>query len=139
MEYKRFSDVIAVRIDRGEEILEQVAAVAQREKVLFAGVQALGAVDDFTVGAYDLAERQYRSNRFCGVYEIVSLTGTVGKKDGAPYLHLHMSAADETGRVVGGHLNRARVSVTCELLLLLIDGEVGRETDKEIGIPLWRF
>ena len=43
MDYKRFDDTILVRMDRGEEILEQVKAVALKEQVTLASVQALGA------------------------------------------------------------------------------------------------
>ena len=139
MEYRRFGDTIAVRIDRGEEILEQVREVAQREQIVFAGVQALGATDDFTVGVFLPSEKRYVPNHFSGAYEIVSLTGTIGVKDGAPYLHLHMSAGDADGQVVGGHLNAARVSVTCEMLIRVIDGAVGRRMDDAIGINLWNF
>lgn len=139
MEYKRFSDAIAVRIDRGEEIIEQVTAVAKQEQIRFAGVEALGATDDFTVGAFHPAEQRYQSNRFCGDFEIVSLVGTITEKDGAPYLHLHLCAADDTGRAVGGHLNRARVSVTCEMVIRPIDGTVGRKLNPEIGINLMAF
>ena len=139
MEYKRFSDAIVVRIDRGEEITEQITAVAKQEGVLLASVEALGATDDFTVGAYHPAEKRYQSNRFCGDFEIVSLIGTITQKDGAPYLHLHMSAADDTGRTVGGHLNSARVSVTCEMVIRPIDGTVDRRMNPEIGINLMRF
>ena len=139
MEYKRFSDAIVVRIDRGEEVLEQVTAVARREGIALASVEALGATDDFTVGAYHPGEKRYQSNRFCGDYEIVSLTGTITQKDGAPYLHLHMCAADDTGRAVGGHLNAARVSVTCELVIRPINGAVDRRLNPEIGINLMGF
>lgn len=57
MDYKRFDDTILVRMDRGEEILEQVKAVALKEHVALASVQALGAINDFTVGVYNVAER----------------------------------------------------------------------------------
>ena len=57
MDYKRFDDTILVRMDRGEEILEQVKAVALKEQVTLASVQALGAINDFTVGVYNVAER----------------------------------------------------------------------------------
>lgn len=139
MEYRRFKDTLVVRIDRGEEILSCVRAVAEREQIELAGVEALGAVDDFTVGVYLVSEKRYVPNRFTGAYEIVSLTGTIGTKDGAPYLHLHLSAGDENGRVVGGHLTEARVSVTCEMIIRLIDGAVDRQPDAETGIHLWKF
>ena len=129
MEYRRFTkfgDVLLVRMDPGEEIVEQVRAVAALEGVKLASVEALGAVNDFTVGLFDTATKEYRSNRFQGAYEIVSLTGTVTTKDGAFYQHLHMSAADAQGRVFGGHLNAAVVSATCEMVIRVIPGRVGK-------------
>ena len=62
MDYKRFDDTILVRMDRGEEILEQVKAVALKEQVTLASVQALGAINDFTVGVYNVAEKKYYAN-----------------------------------------------------------------------------
>ena len=50
-----------------------------------------------------------------------------------------MTASDITGRVVGGHLNRARISVTCELVITVTDGTVDRFLDESIGINLYRF
>ena len=50
MEYRRFDDTLIIRIDKNEEITEQIRLVAERENIRLASVQALGAVDDFTVG-----------------------------------------------------------------------------------------
>ena len=50
MEYRRFDSTYLVRIDRGEEIVEQVCRFAQAEGIRLASIQALGAVGDFTVG-----------------------------------------------------------------------------------------
>lgn len=139
MEYRRFGDTIVARLDRGEEILEQVERIARQEKLQLASVQALGAVDSFTVGVYDTQKKAYRANHFEGSYEIVSLTGTVDTMQGAFYCHLHMSAGNAEGAVFGGHLNTARVSATCELLLREIPGRVDRERDASIGLNLWHF
>lgn len=50
MEYRRFEQVCVIRLDPGEDIVEQVRSVAEREQIHLAAVQGLGAVDDFTVG-----------------------------------------------------------------------------------------
>lgn len=139
MEYKRFDNTVIVRIDRGEEILEQLAVVAQKENIKLASVQALGATDSFTVGVYDTESKQYHSNEFNGAYEIVSLIGTVNTMNGEFYSHLHMSAGNEKGEVFGGHLNRARVSATCELVITVINGTVDRFRDEKIGLNLFDF
>ena len=71
-----------------------------------ASINALGAINDFTVGVYKIYEKKYYSNSFKGYYEITSLTGTISTMDGEYYAHLHMSAGNEKGEVFGGHLNR---------------------------------
>lgn len=139
MEYRRFDNTIVARIDRGEEVLEQVETIAQAEQIKLASVQALGAVGAFTVGVFHTAEKQYHANTFTGDFEIVSLTGTINTMDGAFYAHLHMSAGNERGEVFGGHLNRAVVSATCEMVITLIDGRVDRFHSEEIGLNLFRF
>ncbi len=139
MDYRRFGDTVVMRIDRGEEILSRLRAMAERENILLASVRALGAVGDFTVGVFRTGEKKYFANRFTGDYEIVSLTGTISTMDGAYYAHLHMSAGDEQGHVVGGHLNEAIVSATCEMVVEIIDGRADRAFDPDVGLNLFKF
>ena len=139
MEYRRFGNTIVARIDRGEEILAAVREIARTEHIQLASVSALGATNDFTVGVYNVDEKQYHANDFKGNFEIVSLTGTINTMDGEFYTHLHMSAGDEKGQVFGGHLNRAVVSAVCEMVITVIDGVVDRRFSEEIGLNLFRF
>ena len=139
MEYRRFGNTILARIDRGEEILAAVREIAGAEHIQLASVSALGATNDFTVGVYNVDEKQYHANDFKGNFEIVSLTGTINTMDGEFYAHLHMSAGDEKGQVFGGHLNRAVVSAVCEMVITVIDGVVDRRFSEEIGLNLFRF
>ena len=104
-----------------------------------AAVQALGATNSFTVGVYDVAEKQYHANTFSGSFEIVSLTGTINTMNGAFYTHLHMSAGNDKGEVFGGHLNRAVVSATCEMVVDVLDGTVDRQYDPITGLNLFKF
>ena len=65
-------------------------------------------------------------------YEIVSLTGTVSP-DGS---HMHVSLADEDGRVIGGHMcNGCLVNTTAEVVLVSLDEEYrfSREYDDSTG------
>ena len=139
MDYRKFGDTLLVRIDRGEEILEQVKALALKENITLASVQALGAVGEFTVGVYNVDEKKYYANSFEGSYEIVSLTGTIDTMNGEFYTHLHLSAGNDKGEVFGGHLNRAVVSATCEMVVRLIDGKIDRKYDDVTGLNLFKF
>ena len=139
MEYRRFEQTCIVRLDPGEEILEQIKVLSLREHIRLASVQGLGAVNDFTVGVFDTVTKEYHANHFQGSYEIVSLTGTVNTMDGEFYCHLHMSAGDGQGHVMGGHLNRGVVSATAELVVTVLPGSVDRAFSQEIGLNLFRF
>lgn len=85
MEYRKFDNIIIARIDKGEEILEQLKAIAITENIKLASINALGAINDFTVGVYKTDEKKYYSNSFKGYYEITSLTGTINTMDGEYY------------------------------------------------------
>lgn len=139
MKYKRFDKTIVVRIDRGEEILDKIRELAIAENIKLASVTALGATNDFTVGVFNTAEKKYYANEFTGAFEIVSLTGTINTMDGQFYTHIHMSAGNDKGEVFGGHLNRAVVSATCEMIVTVIDGEVDRYRDDDVGLNLFKL
>ncbi len=65
-------------------------------------------------------------------YEIVSLTGTVSR-DG---VHMHISLADEEGKVIGGHMAYGcLVNTTAEIVLVSLDEEFSftREYDESTG------
>ncbi|MCD7728572.1 MAG: DNA-binding protein [Clostridia bacterium] len=139
MEYKRFNNTIYLRVDKGEEVLSQLKNVCKAENITLAYVSAIGATGDFTVGVFKTDEKKYYANSFKGDYEIVSLTGTVTTKDGAFYAHLHMSAGGADGKVFGGHLNRAVISATCEMVIFITDGTVDRQFSEEVGLNLFKF
>ena len=139
MKYKRFGNTIVARIDRGEEILDKIRELALSENIKLASVSALGATNDFTVGVFNTAEKKYYSNEFKGAFEIVSLTGTINTMDGPFYTHIHMSAGNDKGEVFGGHLNRAMVSATCEMVVTVIDGEIDRYADPDVGLNLLKL
>ena len=92
-------------------VYTQVSNVGLR----LAGFSASEADDDASATSCPLTFTS--KYRFFGPehhFEIVSLSGSICGDGG---LHLHMSMADNEGRVVGGHLKYARVWTTAELLL----------------------
>ena len=139
MEYRKFQNKIIVRMDKGEEILEKVREVAEKEKIKLADISALGAVSEFTVGVFDTEAKEYNANEFKGSFEIVSLTGTINTMNDEFYCHLHMSAGNEKGQVFGGHLNKAIISATCEMVITLIEGRVDRRFEEKVGLNLFQF
>lgn len=139
MKYQRFEQTIIVRMDKGEDIVEQVKNVALKEKIKLASISALGAINEFTVGVFKTKEKKYYANEFKGDFEIVSLTGTINTMNDEYYSHMHLSAGNDQRQVFGGHLNKAIVSATCEMVIQIINGEVDRYFDEEVGLNLLKL
>ena len=139
MEYKRYQNVIALRLDKGDDITESVYKVAEIENIRFAKVSGIGATDNFTVGVFDIAKKEYEKYDFCSNHEINTLTGNITEKDGKPYIHLHITATGKGCKVVGGHLIKGIISLTGEIIITVFDGKVSREFDETLGINRWNF
>lgn len=136
MKYKRFGEDIVARLEVGEEVIASLSDIAEREGVTFAEVSGIGAADEIAVSVYDVKAKKYFDNEFREPMEITSLLGTVSEKDGEPYIHIHATAGRADGAVIGGHLKRAVISATCELVLHTVYGRVPRFYDERTGLNL---
>ena len=132
MEYIRCGNTYVVRMDRGEEVMAKLTELAEKEQIRLAHLYGLGASDHLTMGCYDVAQQKYHVKDLDGAFEITNLTGNMTRKDGKPYLHVHITVADESQNAFGGHLNACVISGTCELFVTVLDGNVGRKSD-DIG------
>ncbi len=139
MEYRHFGDSYIVRMDRGEEILSALKTFCEKEDIRLAQVDALGAVDRAVVSVYDVPTKTFFKKEFNEPMEISSLCGTVSRKEGEVYLHLHVTVCDKDLLAHGGHANELRVSATCEMVVRTIPGEVGRMLNEDIGLNMFKF
>ena len=140
MEYRKFSQGYVLRLDPGEEIVASLIRLVEQEQVQLGSVTAIGAANDVTIGIFSTQEKQYHARRYQGDYEISALVGNVTRKEGEPYLHLHITIGNPvTGEVHAGHLTSATLSATLELFLQVWDGQVGRKFSDQVGLNLFRF
>ena len=140
MEYRKFSQGYVLRLDPGEELVASLIRLVEQEQVQLGSVTAIGAANDVTIGIFSTQEKQYHARRYQGDYEISALVGNVTRKEGEPYLHLHITIGNPvTGEVHAGHLTSATISATLELFLQVWDGQVGREFSDQVGLNLFRF
>ncbi|MBR5959653.1 MAG: DNA-binding protein [Clostridia bacterium] len=139
MDYRRFGNTYLVRMDVGEEIIEQLKSLCRSENVRLAQVDAIGAVRQAVIGVYDLEEQAYHREDLEGFMEIAGLQGSVTRMNGEVYPHLHVTLAGQDNKVHAGHVIGLIVGATCEMFVRVLDGEVSRERDEEIGINTIRF
>ena len=136
MQYKKYGDTYAVRIDLNEEIMQSLKALCEKEDIHLAQVDAIGAANRAVIGVYDLEKQAYHREELNGFMEITSLSGNVTRMNGEVYLHLHGTLADQNHAVHGGHIIELTVGATCEMFVRVLAGEATRVKDQALGINL---
>ena len=139
MEYRKFNNSYVVRINKGEEIVEKLKELCEKEDIKVAEITGLGASNLVEIGVFNVNTKEYNTKIFEGMFEITSLIGNATRKDGEVYLHIHINFGDEEGLVKGGHLVRSIISATSEIVVRRINGKVGRKLSNEIGLNLLEF
>lgn len=109
--------MIVDRFETGDDILERINDLVRQQQVSAGSFTALGAVEKATVG-YFTGNGNYSNISLQGPLEILSCVGNVSLKEGAPFVHAHITLADKEGRAYGGHLMPGcKVGATFELTL----------------------
>ena len=130
---------VVARLPHGGDLLEEIAAVAEGEGMLMAELRGIGALQRARLAFYDQAEQRYGEFAIEDPVELVSLMGTVTRRDGAPAVHAHATLAGHDGACKGGHVAAGCAVFACELVLQELIGEpLEREFDEQTGLPLWR-
>lgn len=139
MDYRRFENNIVLRLEIGEEVIESIKELCIKEKIKAGLISGLGASNHIVIGLFKPLEKKYYSTTFEDDYEITNLTGNISVMNDEPYLHVHGTFANITGNCIGGHLNKAVISATAEIVINIIDGDINRKFDEAIGLNLIEF
>ncbi len=138
MEYKKIdNNHYVVRIEKGEEILEQLTLLCEKENILTGEITGIGASNKVEIGLFNTITKEYKTTVKEGMFEITSLVGNISRKDGNVYLHCHINFSDESLNVMGGHLVKCYISATGEIIITVLHGNVERRFDSEIGLNLF--
>ena len=136
MGYKRIGNKIIFRLEMDEGLMESTQRIATVENVKLASVNGIGACSKIEMGYIDLSIKEYVFKTFEGNLEILQATGNITLKDGEPFPHIHISVANEECKAFGGHLNEAIISATFEGIMQIMDHEINREFNEDLGLAL---
>ncbi len=135
-----WNDRFILSIDNHQEIMEALAHFCAKMKITAGSITGIGAISEATFRFLDPATKKYVDKTFEEQMEITNLTGNISSKDGAPYLHVHLTCSRRDYTCVGGHLLKARINGACELLVTDFGlTKVGRRFDPETGLNLYDF
>lgn len=138
----RMGRVVVGRLPRGADLLEGLARVAAENGIRNGWVEAIGAVSRARFGCYDQAAKKYGYIERDEPLELLALAGNVSEKSdapGKPFVHAHVTLADERGNALGGHLAEGTTVFVAEYRISEItDVALSRSPDGETGLSLWR-
>lgn len=142
MFHEKVGNDYLLRLEKNEEVLDSIQRLCQKEHILSATFQGIGACDDVIISTYIPEKNDFVNHEKTGMLEMVSLMGNVRLKDNQFDQHAHASFSFlEEGKVnvLAGHLAKARISYTAEIRLTPIDGKVTLTLDEKTVIDVWNL
>ncbi len=128
------------RIEHDADLLEALGELCRTRDIRLGWFEGLGAVKKGTLSFYNQQTHEYRVVEINEPLEITELAGNISMKDGAPFVHAHVTFADEAGRAFGGHLAAGTVVFACEIMIEVLEGPtLERVFDETTGLSLWNM
>ena len=121
----------------GEEVMSSLTDWATRNRLPASSFTGIGAFSEATLGYYDLDEQEYAEIPVDGQVEVLTLAGdiTLDGQDGWQ-VHGHVVCGRRDGATVGGHLLRAVIRPTLELVITTSPTHLRRRYDAASGLAL---
>lgn len=129
----------ALIFETGDEAMAGLIGFAREHGLGAAHFTAIGAFRDAVLGYFDWETKQYKANPVEEQVEVLSLIGDVALKDGEPKVHAHVVVGRHDGSTRGGHLIRAHVRPTLEVILVESPAHLRKEYDPTSGLALIRL
>jgi uncharacterized protein len=126
----------AIAFEKGDRVVEMLAALARDEGIEAAHFTAIGAFRQAELAYFDWDGKEYRNLPVDEQVEVASLTGNISLVDGEPAVHVHCVLGRSDGSAVAGHLVEATVRPTLELFLHVHATALEKEADAETGLDL---
>jgi predicted DNA-binding protein with PD1-like motif len=130
--------IFALVFDPGDEPLSGLERFAAEAALEAAHFTAIGAFRSAALGFFDRDTKDYLRIEVGEQTEVLSLTGNVALHEGKPKVHAHVVLGKRDGTAHGGHLLKAEVWPTLEVILSEAPSHLRRRHDPTTGLPLIR-
>ncbi|MFB6131907.1 MAG: PPC domain-containing DNA-binding protein [Halanaeroarchaeum sp.] len=133
MEYVEETDRIVVRLARGDPVMDSLETIREECDVTGGFFFGIGAVDDVTLGHYDVSEQDYREKTFEEEFEVTSFLGNIGPDK----IHAHIQLGRRDFTSLGGHFVDGVVSGTFEIVVVPVETELVHQFDEPTGLDVF--
>ncbi len=130
----------ALIYETGDEVTSGLMDFAKEHKPRSAHFTAIGAFRDAVLAYYDWSAKKYVDIPLEEQVEVLILSGDISWKDGGePVIHAHAVVGRRDGSTRGGHVKKAHVRPTLELILVEYPTYLDKKYDPESGLALIRI
>ena len=139
--------VIAARISTGENVMEGLKQICEKYNinngVILSGIGSLDGLEYLVPVILPDKKAGYGYGAPLHVSDPISVTNISGMichdDAGETLLHIHISGADNSGTLRGGHLtDNNKVLLTLDVLIAELDGvEMGRAYDDDLEVMIF--
>jgi predicted DNA-binding protein with PD1-like motif len=127
----------AVVLGTGDEVMGSLQAFAKAQHVTAAQFTAIGALSDVVLMYFDWQKKEYWRIPVNEQVEVAALVGDVAEAPaGGPALHAHLVIGKHDGSAMAGHLDRAHVRPTLEVIVTESPAHLRKKKDPESGLAL---
>jgi hypothetical protein len=133
MQFTQIGDTFVLRLESSEEIHATLKTFCKRYNITAGWLTGIGALKQAELGYFHRERKDYSWKKIDNDHELISLVGNISQKEGDIWLHLHATLSDEHFQVIAGHLKSGVVSVTGEIILHPLLGNVTRRFDPDFN------
>src|SRR2546430_13392718 len=126
----------AVVMDKGDEATEELTRFARENGVTGAGLTAVGACREATLAYFDRQEMTYQDIPVTEQVEVLSFVGDIALQGADQTVHAHAVMGLRDGSTIGGHVRRAVVWPTLEVIVTESPVHLRKRVDEETGLAL---
>jgi predicted DNA-binding protein with PD1-like motif len=125
-----------VVLGQGDEPMSAVTAYAVEHRLGGSYFTAIGAFSSAVVAYFDWSSKRYRHIPIEGQVEVLSMIGDITIRHDKPNVHAHVVLGKADATAHGGHLIRASVRPTLEIVITETPRHLHRVFDAESGLAL---
>ncbi len=118
----------------GSKIPDDILAIAKKERVVTARVEAIGGVEELRLAYFNRHARRYEEHDFKEFLEVTGILGNVTLKDGKPFLHIHGTFGRSDLSTLAGHVMTAKVFPLLEVVITPTRNRALRRFDDSLGL-----
>lgn len=140
MHYKLLNDdkqrTFAIILDTNDEVMHCIETFASEQNLKASQFNAIGAFSKATFGFFDFSIKDYKKIEIDEQVEVLNVAGDISLYKNEIKIHAHVVVGKSDGTAHGGHLLKAYVHPTLEIILTESPAYLVREMDKDLHIPL---